>query len=544
MSTGRTSHDCCQTAARRLSIIVGFALVLANFVGPASARAGEYVMRTCDVPGHPNSSFGPWGSSSADDAPTTLAVVDGCARGAGAGLAFVGSSSMLAGSGRSFDLDVPRVGPQSAIRIAKAKLWYAARLGGTGSPITIYVIEQLLNGDQYARPLATSGEDLLYEYRFLTPSERFMFNLRCSYGQLNAPNCEAGSGMPLLVRGMEITLTEALEPIVSSISGPLVAGGIHSGVTTVSYSAFDQQSGLKRVEALLGDAVVGTRDLTLQCHFQDFTVCPSADDSSLSVDTNGVPNGSYRLTVRVYDAAGNVTSAQSPTEVRVENHSATEAPIANAPASSNTVGGGDLRIAARFASSTRTSVIVPWGRSITLRGRLTSALGGSVGPAEIEVHERAAQAEADQLPVGRVQTAGDGTFTYVLRRGWPSRTVQLVYRTPGGTPVLSKPLELRVRAAATLRASLRGITVRYAGRVLSRPLPSGGKRVVLQGSAPGFPWATFARLRTNSRGAFAGTYRLAVRRRGVVLKIRAVIPVERGHPYLASTGRPVAFRVR
>jgi hypothetical protein len=35
--------------------------------------------------------------------------------------------------------------------------------------------------------------------------------------------------MPLLVRGMEITLTEVIGPVVPSIGGPLTAGGIQNG---------------------------------------------------------------------------------------------------------------------------------------------------------------------------------------------------------------------------------------------------------------------------------------------------------------------------
>jgi hypothetical protein len=163
MSMARTAQDYRRAAVSRRGAVVCLALVLVTLAGPASARGGEYLMRTCDVPGHANALFGPWASSSADDAPTTLAIVDECASGGGVGLAFVGSRSMLAGSGRSFDLDAPRVGPQSAIRIVKAKLWYAARLGGTGSPITLYVVEHLMSGDEYVRPLGTIGEDLLYE---------------------------------------------------------------------------------------------------------------------------------------------------------------------------------------------------------------------------------------------------------------------------------------------------------------------------------------------------------------------------------------------
>ncbi len=536
ISIARPSREHRRAAISRGTAVVGFALVLANVVGPASAWGGEYVMRTCDVPGHPNRLLGPWDSESADDAPTTLAVADACASGDGVALAFMGSRSMPASSGRSFELYAPRTGPQSAIGIVKVKLWYAARLSSTGSPITMYVIEHLSAGDRYVRPLGAVGEDLVYEYRFPRPSDHFTFNVRCSFGQRNAPNCEAASTVPVLVRGMEITLTEDAVPIVSSIGGSLVAGGIQSGAGTVSYSTFDHQSGLKRVEAMLGDTVVGARDLTPRCHQYDFTVCPNADDGSLSVDTAAVPDGSYRLTVRVHDAADNVTSVQYPAEIRVENRPQG----ANAPAPSAIAGGATTNIAARFATSTRTSLIVPWGRRVTLRGRLTADSSRGVGGAPLDVFERSSRDGAKEVAVGHVQTRSDGTFSYELAARRPSRVVRLAY----GSVASSRRLQVRVRAATALRATLRGRLLRFSGRVLSRPLPAAGKLVRLEGVSTGFKWRRFATLRTDRDGRFSGRFRLAGRRAGARYYMRVRMPAERGYPYLAATSKPARLRAR
>jgi hypothetical protein len=348
--------------------------------------------------------------------------------------------------------------------------------------------------------------------------------------------------MPLLVHGMEITLTENVQPIVSSIGGPLAAGGIQTGVSSVNYSAFDHQSGLTRVEAVLGDSVVGTRDLTPRCSFYDFTVCPNADDGSLPTDTRAVPNGSYRLTVRVHDAAGNVTSVPSPNEIQVQN----AAPAETAPGGVTGAAGvaTGLRLAASLGNSLGSSLIVPWGRRVTLRGQLTTASAQGVGGAEIDILERTARKGARQRSEGRAHTGPNGDFKHVLLGRRPSRTVKLVHRMLGGGVVESRTLTLRVRATATLRASLHGIKLLYAGRVLSHPLPVTGKRVVLQGKAPGFAWVAFATVRTDRLGRFSGTYRLQARRRGVRLEIRAVVPAERDYPYLKFSGRPVSLRVQ
>jgi len=142
--------------------------------------------------------------------------------------------------------------------------------------------------------------------------------------------------------------------------------------------------------------------------------------------------------------------------------------------------------------------------------------------------------------VGSAQTRTDGTFSYELGRTRPSRTVRLAY----GPTASSRLLTVRVRAASTLKVSLRGTTVHYSGRVVSLPLPAKGKRVTLQGKAPGFAWASFANLRTDWRGRFAGRYHLPVRRPGVKLQIRVKVPTERGYAYLAYTGRPAVVTVR
>jgi hypothetical protein len=59
---------------------------------------------------------------------------------------------------------------------------------------------------------------------------------------------------------------------------------------------------------------------------------------------------------------------------------------------------------------------------------------------------------------------------------------------------------------------------------------------MLQGRAPGFAWASFARVRTDRKGRFHGSYRLQARRPGVRLRIRVRVPTESGYPYLTFTG--------
>ena len=336
---------------------------------------------------------------------------------------------------------------------------------------------------------------------------------------------------------MEVTLSEDVQPVVPRIGGTLLAAGPKSDSQTVTYSAFDPQSGLAKVEVLLGESVVARRDITPLCHYYDFTVCPAGDEATLSVDTRAVPNGAHPLTLRVYDAAGNQTVVRAPAAVEVAN-APPSLPVAIAPASVGTLSVG-------FGRSTRSSLIVPFVRKVTLRGRLSNPEGQGLDQARVEVLERASANATRQTAVGSAVTARDGRFSYVLASGRRSRIVRVVHRAGGGVLTTSPDLSLRVRAAVSLRARLRGTLVRFSGRVLSRPLPARGKIVKLQGKAPGYGWSRpFVALRTDRRGRFAGRYRLQAHRPGVEVQIRVVVPTERGYAYLSYKGRPIAFKVR
>jgi hypothetical protein len=161
----------------------------------------------------------------------------------------------------------------------------------------------------------------------------------------------------------------------------------------------------------------------------------------------------------------------------------------------------------------------------------------------LEVLEQVGRRDAERT-IGVARIREDGSFSYVLSARRPSRTIRVAFELQVGQRVVSAPLKLRVRAASTLRAVLRGRNIRFSGRVVSRPIPARGKRLRMQGRAPGFGWSTFDTLVTDRRGRFRGTYRLPIRRPGVRLQIRAVIPSERDYPYVSSRTAAVDLRVR
>jgi hypothetical protein len=523
-----------RTSTRALK--AGLAMLATSVVGVDRAHAGTYVMRACNVPGHASATIGPWQPVPA----FTVAVVDSCLSGGVIGFSVPGIQQMRRDTRAALHLARPSEGPRRTIGFAGLRLWLVARLTGSGSSLHVATTTRTTAGAVRQKLVGPPGADAMRAPRVasLDPrsTEAIQVELVCSD---DAPlDCLPEHGTPLAVHGAEVTLVEDVAPVGSISGGTLLAPGPVSGVQSLRYSASDPQSGLARVEALVGDAVVATRDLTARCAYADFTACPASDEGSLSIDTNDVPDGTHRVTLRLSDAAANQHVVHVPSLVQVANGSRASAPEAlSSPRRA--------RLVARFAGSSRSTATVPYGRRVTIRGRLSAASRRGLGRVAIEVLERAARAGAPEVAVGSVRTRADGTFSYALRRHGPSRTVRLTARDVAGrVAAASTTLTLRVRAASSLRASLRGVTVRFGGRVLTGPLAERGKRVTLRGRARGYAWAPFASVRTDRRGRFSGTYRLQAHRPGVELQIRVVVPTERGYPYLGYRGRPVTLRVR
>lgn len=531
MPRGRISRSRPERRHATVAMAVSLISLLLGALPADSARAGTYVMRNCSVPGFAAAPMGPWQA----DSWSGLYVADTCRSGDGVGFTFVGAHSLLPGYVARLAFFMPRTGPQQDISLEKVSLWYAARLQGSGQYASLLSLAGGREAQLNERTVITGppgGENLTFGAQFKS-GDILTYNLYLTcgwYGSMDvgAEPCVTEHAVPLLVRGMEVTLSEQLAPTVASPGGTLLSGGPQQGIGTVSFVASDPQSGLAKVEVLLGDTVVETQDLTPRCLYSDFTVCPAFDDEALEVDTRAVPNGSYDLAVRVTDAAGNAQVVQGGGSVEIAN---------------GTLALRRFAIAANFKGSKLSMLTVPYGRRVSLRGRLTQGAQALVG-SPVAVLERLDQRGAREKTTRTVTTRADGSFSIGLATSRPSRYVRLAYRPAGGAQVVSRKLRLRVAAGARVRASLRGRLVRFSGQVLGRPFPKRGKRIQMEGRSPGSAWTAFKILRTDKQGRFSGTYRLRVRRPGVALKIRALVPSEAGYGYVASRSRAVTLRVR
>lgn len=526
---------------RIIGLTVGF--VLASAMGAHPASAGTYMMWNCNVPGQGNSLLHPWKPS--DYPYPNISRVDDCATGGGWGVRLGDSREIRGGQSVGISLQKP-TGSRNQIRFVKLVLWYAARLEGSGQPLHFWSGD--FRSDGLFHPglsnVPPGSENLVAEQQLSSDTQAVHMGIKCGPDGVVSPEpCVASHAVPLLIRGMKVTLSEDVPPIVLSPGGTLLTGGPHSGTRTLTFSASDAQSGLKKVDVLLGETLVASHDLTPRCPHSDFTVCPASDDGTLQIDTHAVPNGAHRLTLRVQDAAGNERLVHGDNPVEVANvqipaaPTSVPAPGAPTPASGHT-------LSARFNGASRSTMTVAYGRRISVSGRLTHGSHPVAAGSRIEVLERPDRRGAREVRRARVKSKADGSFSVTLTTNRPSRRIRVAYRPVGGSPVVSRTLRVRVRASSILRVSLRGRLVRFSGRVLSGPVPKAGKRVLMEGHAPGSAWTAFKSIRTDRRGRFSGTYRLRVRRPGVRLKIRALVPSERGYGYLSSRSRAVTLRVR
>lgn len=522
----------CRAPVRAVAMLV---VSLASLTAAEPARAGDYVIRSCSVPGHRDAPLAPW---QARVQTPNMAVVDGCAAGSGVGFRFVGVRAFRFAEGPWLEISRPRSGPQSQIEFVKVSLWYAARLVGSVHPLSVYSYDSRPDDLRLWMVTGAPGaESLSFEQPLSPETNEFSVHLACA-GVHVPPDpppdpCVVDDAMPLQVRGMEVTLRESTPPTVLPLAGTLLASGPESGVGTVSYAASDPHSGLAKVEVLLGDTVVRSHDLAPRCFYSDLTVCPAADDDTLEVDTRAVPNGSYDLALRVHDAAGNERMVHGAHPVEVAN----ELP-------SGSSGANSYKILANFKGSSRSTLTVPYGQRVSLGGRVmqgSQALGEAV---PIQILERPDRRGSKEKLTRTATTKADGSFSVGLATSRPSRLVRVAYRPAGGGEAASKALRLRVQSSARVRATLRGRVVRFSGTVFGAPVPKMGKRIQMEGRSPGSAWTPFKILRTDRKGRFSGTYRLRVRRPGVRLNVRAVVPSERGYGYLGSKSRAVTLRVR
>jgi hypothetical protein len=269
---------------------------------------------------------------------------------------------------------------------------------------------------------------------------------------------------------------------------------------------------------------------------------------SAFVDDEHLPDGIYELRARAVDRAGNERSTD-----RLSDGKRAELVLPLRIRTTLRVG-RPTRVRARGAHGKRryrikivTSPRARYGRTIPLRGRLTSPGGNPLSGREVQVLEHTKLPAAPWRLIATVQTSRTGRFTFKALRG-PSRTLR--FRFSGSDTIRGQTARVRlgVRAGSTIGVSrhhvVNGEGVTFRGRLRGRPLPNPGKLIELQASARG-RWLTFATTRASARtGLWSYPYRFSATRGNVRYRFRARVPREASYPYETGVSRRVTVSVR
>ncbi len=308
-----------------------------------------------------------------------------------------------------------------------------------------------------------------------------------------------------------------------------------------TFEAFDPRDPL-RVRLATADPLSGIGNVEVEIRrdgegsWRALPVEENGGTYSAFADDAQHPAGTYAVRARVTDRAGNersITTLQDGTVLRMG------LPLRSSSAMQV---GKPSRKRVKSARGTRPRYervllerpTAEFGSHVALSGKLTDATGNARANAAIDVLERVDMPGRDWVYVATVRTGANGSFTYRAKPG-PARVMRFAYRGTALTQPWSKDVELRVRAAVTIRPDRKrarnGGVVTFTGRVRSGPVPEDGKVLALQ-ALTGRGWRTFATPRARARD---GHWRHQYRFTGTTVRsrysFRVVALSEAGYPY-------------
>lgn len=464
----------------------------------------------------------------------------------------------------------------STAHIVGAKLWRADYLhGGNGASATYQyalagsapteVFDQCLYANEcggtgtFSSPFAPANE-------VLVPSKNLgaRFYMKVSCGPA-APGSECGHGFGdpngyaavVYLYAADLTLEQTAGPSATNAGGELTSAPTLTGRSALTFNATDPGAGIYEaifsvdgqvVQRTVIDQAAGKcRDVGQTTDgapaFLSLQPCPASVGADVALDTTRIADGIHRLTVSVIDAAGNGAAVLD----RVASFYNPPAPGVPGPVNGvNATTQAKLSVRWRHSRGSRlTSSFAGHG---LIMGRLTSPGGVPISEAQIDVQATPA-AGGRPVAMAVARTARDGSFTVRLPARISSRTLRFAYRAHLGdlSPVATATLTLRVRAGVALRIAPRTATVGqsifFHGQLRGRPIPAGGKQLVLEARSPGGSWIEFKVVRTDAKGRYRASYRFKFP--GPALyQFRVVCEAESDYPFVAGASRVLVVRER
>lgn len=555
----------------RLAAVVCVATVagLGSLAGARDARAGAYHVYSCRTPAGAVAPADGWSGSVAPGGAYDDYALNTCANG-GALIAALGDETIhVAG----FDKAVWTFSAPAGETIAGATLWRAGDLHGTAGESATYQFwlagpEENKILDECIYTQGCSGKGLvgqpLASANRLIPTTNLGTHLyvSTSCGVNPGQECKKNAGdangytAAVYLYAADIVLEQSAGPHASNVTGELTTAPVVRGTSDVAFDATDPGSGV--YEALFSvDGQVVQRAVVDEDNgrckdvggtsdgrpaFLYVQPCKQSVSVDVPFDTTRAIDGAHRLVVSVIDAAGN-SAPVLDRKITIANP-----PPVGSPNGTNA--SAQASLSARWISAKKARITSAYGRAHTITGRLTRKGGTTpIVGAKIDCTTTRAYAGAKPVRTTCATTGPDGRFAVKVPRGASSCTVRLAYREHIGDalPVATRTLVLTVRAGVKLRVSPRttsaGQSIHLTGVLLGKPIPRGGKQLVLEARSPSGRWIQFDVLKTNRKGRFHDLYRF--RLPGPVdYRFRAVSKSEADFPFATGASNTVRVHER
>jgi hypothetical protein len=527
----------------RTRIVLILIVASSALLVPSLASAGTYTVLGCQTSSGATAPMDGW-QVNFDGQAALARWEDNCPNSTIMGL--IPTSGHPAGEIVSETLTAP-----PGMTIVKYTLWRAVRL----YPASGYTYQQLAHSaalgwttiegctavgkcgtyGNYQQPMASANHDPV------TPpagTTQVMLELRCA-SSTACPTVPDPNEV-WLFKTSELLQDTSAPQFAGAPSGPLVSGGVLSGVEPVSIGATDQGGGVYQAEIEVDGKVLQAQVLdnttgTCQQPFTAMVPCPLSASGTVNFNTAQIPDGTHSVRVLVTDPAGN-TAAWGPVTITTVNNPCSPVP---------TVGGMTMHaaIAQRLHHRTRFSeaLTIRYSQRPTIDGSLISSAGMPVPNAPLCVAVQDDYAGAPLQEAASLATNAVGGFSYRLGSG-PSRTVYFIHRVPGGA-IVSKvnvnvhvPVRVRINAARLRN----GQVIIWKGK-LPGPVPNG--LLALVQVWRGRYWETFRQIGVAQNGSWVGRYRFSFTTGVQHYMFRVLVPHQSLYPYAAGSSRKLAVVV-
>jgi hypothetical protein len=567
------------------------AVLLLLVATPASSVAGRYHVYSCRMPDGEVAPTDGWSGTVASGGAFDDYATDSCESG-GALVAALGDQTahLTSVDQATWSFETP-----SFDRMVAASLFRAGDTDGGGNGNATYqfwlsapkltsVFSQCVaaagckSAGEIGKPLNEVNQIVVPEAHL---GAKILLSAGCGGAREPEPfECPTGQGDPnnyaaaLYLYAADLTLEQTAGPTVSAVGGELASSPSVSGTSDLTFTASDPGAGVyeavfsvdgKAVQATVLDEAgghcrnVGQTSDGLPA-FLYLQPCPSTVSADVGFDSSSLAPGAHHLIVSVIDAAGNsapvldrTIDVPAPSPAPPGSTSALlpgAAGGAPLPGTPNGLGASSSAVlTARWQSTANSRLTTPFGRTETITGRLTNPGGVPIAGAQISVTSTVPLAGAAVSAMKAAQTNAGGAFTVRLPARLSSRAIVLSYTAHAGDPVptAQRALQLAVEAPVSLSIAPRTApsqgTIRFRGRLLSGPLPKGGKPVILEARSGRGRWLEFHVVKTGSRGRFSSSYHFKFPG-PAHYQFRAVCEQEADYPFAAGSSRAVSVTER